>query len=377
MAELYEATDINKAYQYQKEAYALNNEMNGSKTVKALQKTITDEQERQQAIEADKIATQNRLKQYALLAGLGVLLLIGFILYRNNRQKQKANIQLQNTLTQLKSTQAQLIQSEKLASLGELTAGIAHEIQNPMNFVNNFAKFNIGIADELDAEINKPKIDKEYIAELLTDLKGNQEKINFHGDRASSIVSGMLEHSRTNAGVKESTDINKLCDEYLRLSFHALRNKDKNFNCEMVTNFDASIPNIEIVGQDVGRVVLNLINNAFYAVNERSKNLLGSSHLIGSDEPKYKPTLTVTTQKTHNAIEIRVKDNGTGMSDTVKEKTFQPFFTTKPTGSGTGLGLSLAYDIITKGHGGSLTVESTEGVGSEFVIQLPVKNNAI
>ncbi len=285
-------------------------------------------------------------------------------------EKQK----LEKTLTELKATQAQLIQSEKLASLGELTAGIAHEIQNPMNFVNNFAKFNMGIADELDEEINKPHIDKEYIAELLTDLKSNQEKINFHGNRASSIVSGMLEHSRTRTAEKGLTDINKLCDEYFRLSFHALRNKDKNFNCDMITHFDASIPEIEIVGPDVGRVVLNLINNAFYAVNERAVNLVGFKNLrgLGENLRGYKPTVSVITQKTADAIEIRVKDNGTGMSENVKAKIFQPFFTTKPTGSGTGLGLSLAYDIITKGHGGSLKVESEEGVGSEFIISLQV-----
>ncbi len=279
------------------------------------------------------------------------------------KQKEK----VESTLTQLKSTQAQLIQSEKLASLGELTAGIAHEIQNPMNFVNNFSEMSVGIAKELNDEINQPNIDKEYVADLLKDLSSNQEKINHHGKRASSIVTGMLEHSRPNTGVKEWADINKLCEDYSRIALNSFQTKNKSFQVEMVNHFDESLPKIEIVPQDIGRVIVNLINNAFYAVNERnnnSKNLLGFENLRG--------LVTITTQKTNNTIEIRVKDNGTGMTENVRAKIFQPFFTTKPTGSGTGLGLSLAYDIITKGHTGTLKVESTEGAGSEFIITLPI-----
>ena len=273
---------------------------------------------------------------------------------------------LEKAFVELKATQNQLIQSEKLASLGELTAGIAHEIQNPLNFVNNFAEISVDLAKDINTEIHKQVINKDYLEELLTDLTHNQEKINLHGKRASNIVKGMLEHSRTSTGVKELTNINKLCDEYFRLAYHGLRAKDKSFNCELISNFDDTLPNIEIIPQDIGRVILNLINNAFYAVNERSKNLQGS------DAPQYQPKVTVSTQKNDNSIAIRIKDNGVGISESVKEKIFQPFFTTKPTGSGTGLGLSLAYDIITKGHSGTLKVESTQGIGSEFIIQLPL-----
>jgi len=292
-------------------------------------------------------------------------------------QIQTEKAKAEEALKILKATQNQLIQSEKLAGLGELTAGIAHEIQNPLNFVNNFAELSVDLAKDINSEIRKPEMDKEYLEELLTDLTHNQEKINLHGKRASSIVKGMLEHSRASTGVKELTDINKLCDEYFRLAYHGLRAKDKDFNCELISKFDEALPKIEIIPQDVGRVVLNLINNAFYAVNERA-NKKRSGNFESSPNVEnlrgYKPMVTVTTQKTDNGIEIRVKDNGTGMPESVKEKIFQPFFTTKPTGSGTGLGLSLAYDIITKGHSGILKVESKEGEGSEFVIFLPILN---
>ncbi len=320
-----------------------------------------------------------RFKIYGLLGGLGLFSLIGLFLYRNNRQKHKANTQLQNTLSHLKATQAQLIQSEKLASLGELTSGIAHEIQNPLNFVNNFSELSLGITKDLDAEITNEPIDKDYVKELMRDLNSNQEKINRHGKRAASIVTGMIEHSKPATGVKELTDVNKLCEEYFRLAFNSFQVKNKNFQVAMVNHFDETIPKIEIVPQDIGRVIVNLVNNAFYAVNERcnnnnllnNSNLIGASHLIGLAD-LYKPNVTIITQKNANAIEIRIKDTGTGIPENVKAKIFQPYFTTKPTGQGTGLGLSLAYDIITKGHGGSLKVESEEGVGSEFVISLPI-----
>ena len=286
--------------------------------------------------------------------------------------QQKENLEIQVTertselshsLKLLKATQNQLIQSEKLASLGELTAGIAHEIQNPLNFVNNFSELSVDLAKDITSEIHQPNVDTEYVEELLTALSSNQEKINHHGKRASSIVKGMLEHSRPNTGVRELTDINKLCNEYSRLAYNSLSAKDKDFKYTIETHFDESLPNIEVVPQDIGRVIVNLINNAFYAVSQRKDALQASP---------YQPSVTVTTQKIDNAIEIRIKDNGTGMSEAVRAKVFQPFFTTKPTGQGTGLGLSLAYDIITKGHSGTLTVESTEGIGSEFVITLPI-----
>lgn len=270
--------------------------------------------------------------------------------------KQKE--ELEHTLTELRSTQTQLVQSEKMASLGELTAGIAHEIQNPLNFVNNFSEVNKEMVDEVAEEINKGNYDEAKI--ILNDIKENSEKINHHGKRADAIVKGMLQHSRTSSGQKELTDINDLCDEYLRLAFHGLRAKDKTFNAEFKTDFDDKIGKINIIPQDVGRVLLNLINNAFYAVNEKRKESVES----------YKPQVTVETVKGNGKINIIVKDNGNGVPESIKDKIFQPFFTTKPTGQGTGLGLSLAYDII-KAHNGEIKVESEQGVGTKFIIMLP------
>ena len=272
-------------------------------------------------------------------------------------------IELETSLDILKATQNQLIQSEKLASLGELTAGIAHEIQNPLNFVNNFSELSVDLVKDLKEELERPDIDKDYVEELFGDLASNQEKINHHGKRASSIVKGMLEHSREGTGVRELTDINKLADEYLRLSYHGLRAKDKSFNADFKTDFQDSLPKIAVIPQDLGRVFLNLINNAFYAVNEKKKK---------NTEGGYLPTVIVSTEQVANQIIIKIKDNGIGMSETVKAKVFQPFFTTKPTGSGTGLGLSLSYDIVTKGHGGSLEVESEIGAYTVFIIKLPI-----
>ncbi|HET7118876.1 MAG TPA: ATP-binding protein, partial [Hanamia sp.] len=269
----------------------------------------------------------------------------------------------EETLVELQSTQKQLIQSEKMASLGELTAGIAHEIQNPLNFVNNFSEINKEILEELKAERLKQKAERDDTLqdELINDVIDNSEKINHHGKRAGDIVKGMLQHSRTSTGVKEPTDINALADEYLRLSYHGLRAKDKSFNAKMETNFDNSIGKINIIPQDIGRVLLNLFNNAFYAVNQQiSKNLIS-----------YEPTVSVTTKKSDNHVIITVSDNGGGIPQNIVDKIFQPFFTTKPTGQGTGLGLSLSYDIV-KAHGGEIKVESKEGKGSEFKIQLPV-----
>ena len=310
---------------------------------------------------------------YYLLVSLVGIITSGFIIILVfDYEKTRAVHSLIYKNEELKSTQDQLIQSEKLASLGELTAGIAHEIQNPLNFVNNFSELSVDLAKDLNDEIHKPDIDKKYVEELLTDLTSNQEKINHHGKRASSIVKGMLEHSRTSTGERALTDINALADEYLRLSYHGLRAKDPSFNADYKTDFETPLPKINIVPQDMGRVLLNLYNNAFYAVYQRAK---------APQPPKgeYIPIVTVRTRLVTpplgagGLIEIRVKDNGMGMSESVKAKIFQPFFTTKPTGEGTGLGLSLAYDIVTKGHGGTLEVISTEGVGSEFIIQLPLK----
>lgn len=266
---------------------------------------------------------------------------------------------LQQTVTELKATQSQLVQSEKMASLGELTAGIAHEIQNPLNFVNNFSEVSNELIDEMHDAITKG--DTEEVKAIANDLKQNLEKINHHGKRADAIVKGMLQHSRSSSGQKEPTNINALCDEYLRLAYHGLRAKDKSFNATMKTDFDATIGNINIIPQDMGRVILNLITNAFYAVTEKKK----------ATPQGYEPTVTVSTKKNNHKIEIKVIDNGNGIPQKVLDKIFQPFFTTKPTGQGTGLGLSMSYDIVTKGHQGTLKVETQEGIGATFIILLP------
>jgi two-component system, NtrC family, sensor kinase len=323
------------------------------------QQTAFKDIQRQQEINTAKERYQNQVRIYALLASLSIFLLLTFILYRNTRQKQKAKIKIEKAYEELKSTQAQLIQSEKMASLGELTAGIAHEIQNPLNFVNNFSEVNKELIDEASTanEAGNPN----EVQELLSILKDNEEKINHHGKRADAIVKGMLQHSRISTGVKEPTEINKLADEYLRLSYHGLRAKDKDFNAEMKTDFDESIGKINIIPQDIGRVLLNLYNNAFYAVSEKKKQ-----------QPKeYEPTVSVSSKKIGDKIILTVKDNGNGIPQKVIDKIFQPFFTTKPTGVGTGLGLSLSYDII-KVHGGEIRVNTIEGEFTEFVIQLPV-----
>lgn len=318
-----------------------------------------EDQFRIQALEQEKIQTRNQVRTYSLMTGLAIFLVVGFVLYRNNRHKQKANELLKSTLTNLKSTQAQLIQSEKMASLGELTAGIAHEIQNPLNFVNNFSEVNNELIDEMGIELDKGDIAEAKA--IAQDVKQNLEKIAHHGKRADAIVKGMLQHSRSNSGQKEPTDINALADEYLRLSYHGLRAKDKSFNASMHTHFDETIGMINIIPQDIGRVLLNLFTNAFYSVADKNKQ----------QNEVYQPTVSITTKKVADRIHISVRDNGTGIPQKVKDKIFQPFFTTKPTGEGTGLGLSLSYDIITKGHGGELKIISAEE-GAEFLIQLPL-----
>ncbi|HLK29595.1 MAG TPA: two-component regulator propeller domain-containing protein [Puia sp.] len=272
--------------------------------------------------------------------------------------------QLQHSIEELKSTQTQLIQSEKMASLGELTAGIAHEIQNPLNFVNNFSEVNKELVDELQQELKAGRID-DAIA-ISNDIRDNEEKINHHGKRADAIVKGMLQHSRASTSVKEPTDINKLADEYLRLAYHGLRAKDKSFNAAMKTDFDEKIGSINIIPQDMGRVMLNLYTNAFYAVQEKQNQLAKNSSVLGS----YEPTITVSTKKSGNQVFISVSDNGNGISKNIVDKIFQPFFTTKPTGQGTGLGLSLSYDIV-KAHGGEIKVETKEKEGTTFMIVLP------
>ena len=276
---------------------------------------------------------------------------------------EDTNNALQKSLDELKATQTQLIQSEKMASLGELTAGIAHEIQNPLNFVNNFSEVSKELLEEMLEELQNG--DMEEVNAIAQDVIQNLEKINHHGKRADGIVKGMLQHSRSSSGVKELTDINVLVDEYLRLAYHGLRAKDKSFNAALETHLDDSIGKIEIVPQDFGRVVLNLITNAFYACNEKKKMQIEG----------YEPKVTVETKKNKDFIEIQVQDNGNGIPKKVLDKIFQPFFTTKPTGQGTGLGLSLSYDII-KAHGGDIKVNTKENEGTAFIITLPTTKNA-
>jgi len=268
--------------------------------------------------------------------------------------------ELQKALDELKTTQSQLIQSEKMASLGELTAGIAHEIQNPLNFVNNFSEVSGELLDEMNEEIDKG--DFEEVKKIAEDIKKNLEKINYHGKRADSIVKGMLQHSRIGNNVKEPTNINKLADEYLRLAYHGLRAKDKSFNADLVTDFDENLPKINVLTQEIGRVLLNLFTNAFYATHQMQKK---------SGEG-YKPMVSVKTALSDKGIEITVKDNGIGIPANIKDKIMQPFFTTKPTGEGTGLGMSLSYDIVVKAHGGIIKIESDEGQGATFIVLLPL-----
>jgi len=273
----------------------------------------------------------------------------------------KQKDELMHAFTELKNTQSQLIQSEKMASLGELTAGIAHEIQNPLNFVNNFSEVNSELIEEMKEELEKGNLDE--VKAIAKDIDDNEQKIMFHGKRADAIVKGMLQHSRSSDGKKEPTDINALVDEYLRLAYHGLRAKDKTFNATMKTDFDDSIGMMNIASQDIGRVVLNLITNAFYVVDEKKK----------SGVENYEPTVSVSTKQENNKIEIKVSDNGNGIPQDILDKIFQPFFTTKPTGKGTGLGLSLSYDIV-KSHGGNLTVTTVVGENTEFSIILPLTN---
>ena len=338
-----------------------------------------DKKQEAQRIEQKNKDAITRDRQLALIIvfGLAFLLAIGaFIAYRNkekaNFQLQKQKGEIQTALTKLTETQKQLIQSEKMASLGELTAGIAHEIQNPLNFVNNFSDVNTEMIEEMEQEIDKGNTAEVKI--IARNIKENNLKITHHGKRADAIVKGMLQHSRNSTAQKEPTDINKLADEYLRLSYHGLRAKDQFFNATLKTDFDESIEKINIIPQDIGRVLLNLFTNAFYAVTEKKK-----SHHTLKGGMEYEPVVTVTTKRLGSPpaggdggkIEIRVADNGNGIPQKVLDKIFQPFFTTKPTGQGTGLGLSLSYDII-KAHGGEMKVKTREGEGAEFIIEVPI-----
>jgi signal transduction histidine kinase len=374
LADFYKTKGNNDStVKYQSLIIKINDSLFNTKQVQQFQNIDFDQQQREQEKEASEKAYRYRLRMYGLLMGLGIFLLLAIILWRNNRNKQRAysllikqkqeidfqKSKVEQTLAELRSTQAQLIQSEKMASLGELTAGIAHEIQNPLNFVNNFSEVNKELLVEMNEEIDKGNLNEAK--KIAKDVEDNEEKIIFHGKRADAIVKSMLQHSRSSSGKKEPTDINALADEYLRLAYHGLRAKDKTFNATMKTDYDEGIGNINIIPQDIGRVILNLITNAFYAVDEKQKQI--------GDE--YEPTVTVSTKKMNDKVEIKVADNGNGIPKKALDKIFQPFFTTKPTGQGTGLGLSLSYDIV-KAHGGEIRVKTEESIGSEFIIILPL-----
>jgi two-component system, NtrC family, sensor kinase len=370
----FERNNLDSAYKYLHLSVQLKDSLFNQDQVRQLESIKFNELLRQQQIEQAKKEAQlqyaSKMRLYAFISGTLILLLVVFILYRNNRQKAKANFvlqekqeELQRTLAELKSTQAQLIQSEKMASLGELTAGIAHEIQNPLNFVNNFSEVNTELIDELKAVIANNNMQEANV--IADDIKENEQKINHHGKRADAIVKGMLQHSRSSNGQKEPTDINSLADEYLRLAYHGLRAKEKNFNVTLKTDYDECIGNINIIPQDIGRVILNLITNAFYAVNEKSLAAKASG------DASYEPTVWISTKKWGDQVLINVNDNGNGIPQKAMDKIFQPFFTTKPTGEGTGLGLSISYDIV-KAHGGEMKVNSVEGKGTEFKIHIPL-----
>ena len=371
LAALYKSNNQpDSAYKYLQLSITIKDSLYNTEKVRQFQTLGFNEANRlvqlEQKNREEKQRYETKLKMYGLISIITGFVVLAFILYRNNRHKQKANTVLEKALVDLKSTQTQLIQSEKMASLGELTAGIAHEIQNPLNFVNNFSEVNTELIEELVEEVDKGNTSE--VKAIAKDIKENEQKINHHGKRADAIVKGMLQHSRSSNGKKEPTDINALADEYLRLAYHGLRAKDKSFNATLKTDYDERINKINVIPQDIGRVILNLITNAFYAVDEKKK----------SGIPGYEPTVSVSTKLSPllgrgagGEVQIIVKDNGNGIPKKVFDKIFQPFFTTKPTGQGTGLGLSLSYDIV-KAHGGELKVETKEGEGSEFTIILPV-----
>jgi two-component system, NtrC family, sensor kinase len=370
----YESKDPVEALRYYKLANEFQNSLFGAGNVKIIREMIEQDERRRQELADAEVAFQNRLRTNIFLGSSFTLLVIIALLFWSRRLQRKSKRSTEIAYEKLKNTQAQLIHSEKMASLGELTAGIAHEIQNPLNFVNNFSEVSNEMLDEMHEELSKG--DVEEAKAIANNVKQNLGKILHHGKRADDIVKGMLQHSRISTGQKEPTDINALCDEYLRLSYHGLRAKDKSFNADYKTDLDPSLPKVNLIPQDIGRVMLNLINNSFYAVYKKAKE----------GYKDYKPLVTVSTKVIPltgdlsrfgrardglKEIQITVKDNGPGVPEQVRDKIFQPFFTTKPTGQGTGLGLSLSYDII-KAHGGKLTFENDKNEGTVFIISLPV-----
>jgi two-component system NtrC family sensor kinase len=360
LATTYEKSDPAKANYYLNLYTDAKDSLYNNAKLKQLEEVKLGEQKSRFDIEKNEIAVRNRLILFSLFSLLALLSIFLFMLWRNNRFKQKANTELNTAYKNLQSTQAQLIQSEKMASLGELTAGIAHEIQNPLNFVNNFSEVSEEMIVEAESSRQEAGENSSVVTELLTDIKQNLAKINHHGKRADAIVKGMLQHSRSTTGNRELTNVNELVDEYVKLAFHAFRGKDNTFDVKLQTDFDPAVGAIELAPQEIGRVLLNVLNNAFYAVNERRR-----------EDATFAPELIIQTRRLTTGIDIAVRDNGKGIPENITGKIFQPFFTTKPTGQGTGLGLSLAYDIV-KAHGGEIEVESKEGLYTVLKISLPV-----
>jgi signal transduction histidine kinase len=358
LAKVYEKLQSPDALKYYKLSMSVKDSLYSQENLRQIAGYKFSEQLKQKDLERERAIYAGWLRTRTLYGASFTLLVIALFLYRSSRQKQRAKQKIEQAYEQLKNTQSQLIQSEKMASLGELTAGIAHEIQNPLNFVNNFAEVNTELVAELKAEIEKGNLDA--VKSLAENIEENEQKISHHGSRADSIVKSMLQHSRSSSGVKEPTDINALADEYLRLAYHGMRAKDKSLNVAFDSNFDPTLDKVSVVAQDIGRVVLNLITNAFYAVSERAK----------LQTQGFDPRVVVSTRNLGGKVEIRIKDNGIGIPRAVLDKIFQPFFTTKPTGQGTGLGLSLSYDIV-KAHGGEIKVEGKENEGTTFTIELP------
>jgi signal transduction histidine kinase len=360
LATLYgQENNADSSLKYTKITLAAKDSIFSQAKVREFQQIAYNEIQQLQQVNAEKERNQNRVRTYSLIAVLLLLSSLAYILYRNARQRQKDATSIQKAYNELKATQSQLIQSEKMASLGELTAGIAHEIQNPLNFVNNFSEVNQELFDEMETEFKNGNPTEAFA--IASSIRQNLEKINQHGKRAESIVKGMLMHSRASSGQKESTDLNALADEYLRLSYHGMRAKDSSFNCEIRTEFDPALGRINLIPQDIGRVLMNLYNNSFYSLAEKLKKQ--GNH--------FEPLLIVRTSRANDKAEILIRDNGLGIAPEIKGKIFQPFFTTKPSGQGTGLGLSLSYDIISKEHSGAISVDSNIGEGAEFKIQLP------
>jgi two-component system, NtrC family, sensor kinase len=384
LSELYAQTKKpDSAYFYGNMKNLYRDSLFNEKNVNQLKDMTLKEHIRESELEQAEEQNQTRIKIYSLAGGVAIFLLIAIILLRNNRQKQKAyalltaqkkeidqqKTNLEKAITELKSTQAQLIQSEKMASLGDLTAGIAHEIQNPLNFVNNFSEVSVELLTEYkDGALHSlTGTEKEETSDLVTNLTQNLEKIKYHGRRAEVIVKGMLEHSKGYTGQKKLTDLTRLTEDFIRVTKSSQLAKDKEFNTQIETFFEQDLPRIEIVPEDIGRVLVNLLGNAFYAVNQRKK-------LMGDD---FKPLVSVYIAKKENptsisgGLELKVRDNGVGIPVKILDKIFQPFFTTKPAGTGTGLGLSISYDIITNEHNGLLTVKSVEEEYTEFIVYLP------